>query len=131
MGKLAGERLEKIQSLRTRCLSLVNVCDNADCRRFERGRRKAMAAAVDTILPGSIAFKMLGTQGEKAMAKMDSKRRKDLQEARDNCKALLASIEKELAGDSEDGAGKSAGLEFHSPDMKAAILEVRQQPSSR
>jgi hypothetical protein len=78
---------------------------------------------------GSIAFKSAGhSQGEKAMAKMDGKRRKDLQEARDSCKALLASIEKELAGDSEDGAEKSAGLEFHSPDMKAAILDVRRQP---
>jgi hypothetical protein len=61
------------------------------------------------------------------MAKMDAKRRKELLEGRDSCKALLASIEKELAGDSEDGAEKSAGgLQFHSPDMKAAILEARQ-----
>jgi hypothetical protein len=82
---------------------------------------------------GSIAFKSAGhSQGEKTMAKMDSKRRKNLEEGRDNCKALLASIEKELASDSEDGAEKSAGaIEFHSPDMKAAIQEARSQPAFR
>jgi hypothetical protein len=83
---------------------------------------------------GSIAFKSVGHsqgEGEKTMAKMDAKRRKNLEEGRDSCKALLASIDKELAGDSEeDGATKSAGaLEFHSPDMKAAIQEVRRQPA--
>ena len=97
---------------------------------------------VESFLPGahlgegSIAFKSAGhSQGEKTMAKLDPKRRKDLLEGRDNCKAMLASIEKELAGDSEDGteksaAAKSAGaLEFHSPDMKAAILGARRQPA--
>jgi hypothetical protein len=81
---------------------------------------------------GSIAFKSAGhSQGEKAMAKMDGKRRKNLEEGRDNCKALLASIEKELAGDSEeDGGTKSAGaIEFRSPDMKTAIQDARSQPA--
>jgi hypothetical protein len=129
MGKLTGERLEKIQSLRTRCLSLVDVCDTLISGGSKEAAEKVLGALRDTFLPeGSIAFKMLDTQGEKAMAKLDAKRRKDLKEARDSCKALLTSIEKELAGDSEDGAEKSASLEFHSPDMKAAILDVRRQP---
>jgi hypothetical protein len=129
MGKLAGERLEKIQSLRTRCQSLVDVCDTLIAGGSKEAAEKAMAAAVHTILPGSIAFKMLGTQGEKAMATIDGKRRKDLLEARNNCKSWLAAIETELA---EDKAEKSAGaLEFHSPDMKAAILDARSQPASR
>jgi hypothetical protein len=126
MGKLAGERLEKIQSLRARCLAIIDACDTLIAGGSREAAEKAMNAAVDAILPGSTAFKMLDTQGEKTMEKMDSNRRKDLLEARNNCKSWLAAIETELA---EDNAEKSAALELHSPEMKAAILEARQQPA--
>jgi hypothetical protein len=84
---------------------------------------------------GSIAFKSVGhSQGEKTMAKLDKKRREELKSERvdvqaimEGCKVRMDAIDKELAADPEDGAAKS--LEFHSPDMKAAIQEARQQPA--
>ncbi len=62
------------------------------------------------------------------MAKMDSKRRKDLQEARDSCKAMIdhckthmAAIDKELAEDPEGGAEKSATIVFKSPALQRLV----------
>jgi hypothetical protein len=59
------------------------------------------------------------------MVKMDGKQCKDLQEARDSCKAMIehckihmAAIDKELAEDPEDGAEKSATIVFKSPAIK-------------
>jgi hypothetical protein len=144
MGKLTDERLKK--SLRTRCLTLVDalahffsddlsVRDTLISARSEEAAKKVLGSLKVTFLPeGSITFKSAGhSQGEKTMQKIDAaKRRKDLQEARDVCKEKLTLIEMELAGDFEDGATKSAGaIEFHSPDMKAAIQEARSQPAFR
>jgi hypothetical protein len=126
-----GERtLLALKKLRSECQAVVERCDKLISSK--EAAEKAMAVTSASMQPaGSVAFKMLDTQGEKTMQNIDAaKRRKDLLEGRDSCKALLASIEKELAGDSEDGAAKSAGaIEFHSPDMKTAILEARSQPA--
>lgn len=67
------------------------------------------------------------------MAKLDSTRRKDLLEGRDSCKALLTSIEQELAGDFEDSAKAAGGdgaiaFKVNSPEIRNAITEARTRP---